>query len=244
MITVEIIPILKDNYAYLLTAPCGITAILDPGEVAPICKIIDTKNIKLDFILNTHHHWDHVDGNKELKKRYNAKIVAPQKEANQIWGVDQALKDGDVFKLGTEKAKIIETPGHTMGSICFYFKDSAALFTGDTLFSMGCGRLFEGTAQDMFQSFQKIMLLPDETQIYCGHEYTRGNAGFCLTHDHNNEALKNRITEVKNLRAQNKPTIPVSLALEKKTNIFMKAKNAEEFEKLRSQKDNFPSVRQ
>lgn len=238
MIDTQIIPILKDNYAYLLQSPCGKVAVLDPGEADPIIEILSAQGLHPDFILNTHYHWDHTDGNTALKRKYGAQIIAPEKEAALIKDVDITVKEGDIFTLGTENAQIIETHGHTRGGICFYFEDSAAIFTGDTLFSLGCGRL-EGTAQDMFEGFQKIMALPDETLIYCGHEYTRGNAGFCLSQDRDNEDLKKRIEQIKTLRADGQPTIPTTLALEKKTNIFMQTKSAEEFAALRLKKDNF-----
>ncbi len=239
MIDVTIIPIFDDNYAYLIETSSGACAVIDAGQAEPVIDILNKRNLRLEFIISTHHHWDHVDGNMELKEKYDAQIVAPSKEALYIDGVDIALKDGDIFDIGGEIMCAIETPGHTLGSTCFYFKDSHALFTGDTLFSMSCGRLFEGSAQDMFRSFQRIMKLPDETLIYCAHEYTRGNAGFCLSQDRDNPHLKQRIKEIKELRAQGKPTLPVSLEIEKKTNIFMKAKNAEEFAALRIKKDKF-----
>lgn len=239
MIDIKIIPILKDNYAYLLKSPCGKVAVLDPGEADPIIEVLSAQGLRPDFILNTHHHWDHTDGNTVLKRKYGAQIVAPEKEATLIKGVDVTVKEGDVFIFGTENAQIIETRGHTRGGICFYFENSSAIFTGDTLFSLGCGRLFEGTAQDMFGGFQKIKALPDETLIYCGHEYTRGNAGFCLSQDRDNQDLKKRIEQIKALRADGQPTIPTTLAIEKKTNIFMQAKSAEEFAALRIKKDNF-----
>lgn len=239
MITVTLIPILNDNYAYLIETDCGKNAIIDPGVAKPIIDLLEHKNLALDFILNTHHHWDHTNGNDELMHKYNATIAAPNKEANDIKNVTHFLHDKDIFMLGHEELHIIETPGHTRGGICYYAKESHTLFTGDTLFSMGCGRLFEGTAEDMFTSFQKIKSLPDDTLIYCGHEYTKGNAGFCLAQDKNNGALNERIHHVKSLRNQGEPTIPVTLAIEKETNIFMKAKSAEEFATLRFKKDNF-----
>ncbi len=239
MIKIEILPMFEDNYSFLLQSPCGVNAIIDPGDPTPTINFLNKNGLKLDFIINTHHHWDHVDGNAALKAKYGAQIVAPEKEAVQIGDVDIKLKDGDIFMLGEEAMLAIETAGHTMGALCYYFADSSALFTGDTVFSMGCGRLFEGTAEDMFKSFAKIMALPDDTMIYCAHEYTRGNAGFCLSQDRDNEDLRARIAQVKDLRVQNKPTIPVSLAIEKKTNIFMKAKSAEEFSALRIKKDTF-----
>ena len=221
---IQIIPIFDDNYAYLLQSLSGVNAVIDPGQAEPIINALEKQNIKLDYILNTHHHWDHVDGNKELIDKYGAKIIQ---------------NTTPIFKFGSEKVQIIKTPGHTMDSVCFYFKNSHAVFTGDTVFSMGCGRVFEGTANDMFGSFQKIMALPDDTMIYPAHEYTRGNAGFCLSQDRDNQHLKKRIEEVKALRDEGKPTLPVLLETEKKTNIFMKAKNASEFTALRIKKDNF-----
>ncbi len=236
---IDIVPIFEDNYCYLLQSSCGVNSVIDAGQAEPVIKILNDRNIGLDFIISTHHHWDHVNGNIALKEKYDAQIIAPYKESLYIDGVDIAIKNGDLFDLGGDIMRAIETAGHTLGSTCYYFKDSHALFTGDTVFSMGCGRLFEGTPADMFASFQKIKALPDETMIYCAHEYTRGNAGFCLSQDRDNEDLKIRIKEVKELRAKGLPTLPVSLAVEKKTNIFMKAKTAEEFAALRLKKDNF-----
>ena len=176
-ISVQIIPILKDNYTYLLEAEDGTTAILDPGEADPVISVLEDRGLKLDYILNTHHHWDHVNGNPKLQKHFGAKLVVPEKEKDQIKGnINITLNEGDIFELGPASANIIETPGHTMGHICYHFAASDVLFTGDTVFSMGCGRLFEGTAEDMFKSFEKIKALPDDTMIYCGHEYTRGGA--------------------------------------------------------------------
>ena len=239
MIQVEIIPILQDNYAYFIESSDGTGAIIDPGEAAPIIDFFEKSEKKPDFIINTHHHWDHVNGNTEIKAKYDCKIIAPQIDAAKIKSVDQTLADGEIFKVGADDMHIILTPGHTTGGICLYFKDSGILFTGDTLFSMGCGRLFEGTAQDMFRSFQKIATLPDETLIYCGHEYTKSNGMFALSLNHKSEDLKSRMTQVDSLRAKNKPTVPVTLKIEKQTNPFLKAKSAEEFSTLRERKDNF-----
>ncbi len=239
MITVTMIPILDDNYSYLIETSCGICAVLDPALSEPIIEVLEQKNITPTHILNTHHHWDHTDGNTGLQAHYGLKIAAPTNEKSSFDHIDIFLNDGDNFTLGSETAQIIETPGHTRGGICFYFKDSKIIFVGDTLFSLGCGRLLEGTAQDMFTSFEKLKALPDDTIVYCGHEYTKGNAGFCLHQDRNNADLKIRIKEVKELRANGKPTIPTTIGLERKTNIFMKAKSAEEFAALRKLKDQF-----
>ncbi len=239
MITVELIPILKDNYAYMLLTEDGICTIVDPGEAEPIIKFLDSKNLKPAFILNTHHHGDHTAGNAELMARYNAKIIAPEKEAHKISGVDQTVKAGDTLKLENETIIIMPAEGHTAGGVLYYFKDCHKIFVGDTLFSLGCGRLFEGTAEQMFSALQSIATLPDETLIYCGHEYTLANSAFCLSIEPQNRDIQNRIEEVKHLREKNLPTIPTTLALEKKTNVFLKAKSAEDFAALRQKKDNF-----
>ena len=239
MINVQMIPILQDNYTYLIRTENGLTAIVDPGEAQPVIDVLEAQGLTLDYILNTHHHWDHTDGNAELKNKYDAKLVAPEKEAWAIKNIDIGLHDGDQFAFGDNTATIIETAGHTAGGICFYFEQSSIVFTGDTLFSLGCGRLFEGTAQDMFNSFKKLRALPDDTKVYCGHEYTRANAGFCLSQDRSNDSLKSRIAEIKDLRANNQPTLPTTIGLEKETNIFMQAKSAEEFAALREKKDSF-----
>ncbi len=239
MIDIHLIPILKDNYAYLLQSPCGKTAIIDPGEADPIIKILDEKNLVLDYILITHHHWDHVSGIVKLKRKYNCSVISPEKEFGKIKGSDIKVSDKDIFELGSEKAQVILTPGHTVGAICYYFKNSKALFTGDTLFSLGCGRLFEGSARDMFESLEKLKYLPDDTLIYCGHEYTRENAKFCLIMEPDNDKLKKRIEEVENLRSLGKATIPSTIKIEKETNIFLRVKDPDEFKIIRQKKDSF-----
>ncbi len=218
---IELLPILSDNYAYKLTSDNGCVAVLDPGVFVDVGE-------RCDYVLNTHHHWDHTDGNAEMIERYGAELIAPDNV-------------GDVFDFDGHEAQIIRTAGHTMDGISYYFaaaNDGAgAVFTGDTLFSMGCGRLFEGTPADMWASFEKLMALPDETLVYCGHEYTRANAGFCLKIEPDNVTLRERIAEVKKLRAEGKPSIPTSIGLEKATNVFLRAGNAERFAELRALKD-------
>lgn len=237
MIDVTIIPILNDNYSYLIKS-AGKTAIIDPGEAKPVIDYLEEHDLHLDYILNTHHHGDHISGNAALKDKYGAIIAGPKSESHKIAALDQHLTEADQFIFGDESAQIIETPGHTLGHICFYFAESKILFSGDTLFSMGCGRLFEGTPEQMWDSLEKINALPDETMIYCGHEYTASNGAFCLTQEPDNHALKERMAQVKALRANNEPTVPVSLATEKETNVFLRAKNATHFAELRSLKDN------
>lgn len=237
MIDVQIIPILKDNYAYLLIADNGETAIIDPGEAAPIIVELDKKNLSLDYVINTHHHWDHTDGNESLIEKFDAKLVGPSKEAMKIPGLDILLSEGDMFEFGEENIQILETPGHTLGHICLYFPQNKMVFTGDTLFLMGCGRLFEGTAEQMWTSFEKLIALPDDTKVYCGHEYTSGLGKFCLTVEPENDALKQRMNEVRTLRANKKPTVPGTIGLEKETNSFMRAGSAERFAEIRALRD-------
>lgn len=233
------IPMLRDNYSYLLIAEDERAAIIDPTEAEPAVHEIERRNLSLRFILNTHHHGDHTGGNAELKRRYGCKTAAPAADLHRIADVDIPLREGDVFSFGGDAAKIIETPGHTSGHICFYFKAAKALFCGDTLFSLGCGRLFEGTAEQMWRSLSKIMALPDGTLVYCGHEYTEANGRFCLNVEPDNTALQRRMAEVVKLRAAGRPTIPATLGEEKHANAFLRAGNAERFAALRARKDGF-----
>ncbi|MCB1839115.1 MAG: hydroxyacylglutathione hydrolase, partial [Alphaproteobacteria bacterium] len=187
MIDVTIIPVLEDNYAYLLRSQDRLTAVVDPGEAGPIIDYLEANALTLDYILNTHHHGDHTAGNAALKKKYGSTVLGPEKERGRIPVLDRGLSEGEVFSFGQEEMKIMETPGHTLGAICFYFPDSLCLFTGDTLFLMGCGRLFEGTPAQMYQSLKKIAALPDDVLIYCGHEYTLEATDFCLSIEPDNE---------------------------------------------------------
>lgn len=237
MIRVTFIPALSDNYAYLLQADNGDTGIVDPGEAAPVIRELERLNLKPGFIFNTHHHGDHIAGNEELKHKYGAKLAAPASEEKRISGIDIGLSEGMTLAFGGEDIQTIETPGHTRGGICLYAPESGLLFTGDTLFSMGCGRLFEGSAEQMWNSLQKIRALPEDTKLFCGHEYTLHNGEFCLKVEPENQALKARVDNVRRLRAQNIPTLPTTLALEKETNAFLRAHSVERFAELRAAKD-------
>ncbi|GJL84423.1 MAG: hydroxyacylglutathione hydrolase [Micavibrio sp.] len=239
MINVTIVPVLEDNYAYLLEADNGETAIVDPGESGPVIVALGDKDLNLDYILNTHHHSDHIAGNRDLKNAYNAKLAGPAKDSHRIADLDIELDESSVFEFGGEQAQIFETPGHTTGGICIYFPISKIIFTGDTIFSLGCGRLFEGTPEQMWASFQKIMALPDDTKLYCGHEYTQGGARFCLTVEPDNPDLKARAEEVNALREEEKPTLPSTIGIEKKTNVFLRAGSADRFAEIRKLRDNF-----
>jgi len=237
---IEIIKCLEDNFSYLLIDELTkSTIVIDPSEAKPIINKIESLNLKLKFIMNTHHHYDHVGGNKELKKLYNAKVIGFDEDKHRIPEIDISLKNDETWKDGIFEAKVFHIPGHTLGHICFYFFNENALFSGDTLFSLGCGRVFEGTHEQMFNSLQLLKNLPIETEIYCGHEYTLKNSDFCLKHDPENKALISKIEFIKNQLAKGQPTIPTTLEEELKTNIFLRSKNVENFSKLRDLKDNF-----
>ncbi len=237
---IKIIPCLKDNYSYLIfNKEKKVACIVDPSESKPIIDVIEKFKIDLKYILNTHHHHDHVGGNKELKKRYNSKIVGFKDDKDRIPEIDIMLEDNQIWKNKNFEAKIYHIPGHTSGHIAFHFYKEKKIFTGDTLFSLGCGRIFEGTYQQMFDSLNKIKKLPKDTEIYCGHEYTLQNANFCLSNDSTNLKLKKKIMEIKKKLQNNLPSIPSILADEIECNIFLKAKDLESFSKLRDLKDNF-----
>ena len=195
---IEIISCLKDNYSYLIIDEKNKNAcVVDPSEAQPIINYLDKNNIQLTFILNTHHHYDHVGGNSELKKKYNAKVIGYVEDSKRIPDIDIMVKDEEIWIENNFEAKIIHIPGHTLGHICYYFYKENNLFTGDTLFSLGCGRIFEGTYEQMFSSLEKIKKLPGETKIYCGHEYTLQNSKFCITYDKDNQNLIKKIKDIK-----------------------------------------------
>ena len=237
---VEIIPCLQDNYSYLIIDETNKTAsVVDPSEAKPIINFIEKENINLKYILNTHHHYDHIGGNKDLKKKYNSVVIGYKDDASRIPEIDILLNNNQIWKADNFEAKIMHIPGHTTGHISFHFFKEKLIFTGDTLFSLGCGKIFEGTYQDMFDSLNQIKKLPQDTKIYCGHEYTLQNSKFCIKHDPENLNLKNKIVEIKKKLENNIPTIPSTLKDENECNIFLRAKDVESFSKLRDLKDNF-----
>jgi len=239
-VTAKPIPMLSDNYSWLLTeSGSGKLAIVDPAEAAPAIAAIEAAGGKLDTIFLTHHHGDHIDGVAELVAKYHAQVVGNAADAHRLPKLDLAVHEGDEVPFGAATARVIDTPGHTLGHIAYYFAGGGVLLPGDTLFSLGCGRLFEGTAADMFGAFRKFDALPDETLVCAGHEYTASNAKFALAKDGGNEALQARATEISQLRAEGKPTLPVTLGQERATNPFLRAKTAEEFAELRKAKDSF-----
>ncbi|GAB6052964.1 hydroxyacylglutathione hydrolase [Magnetospira thiophila] len=218
------VPVLTDNYVYLLhDADSGQTAVVDPAMAQPVLSVLNERNWTLDYILCTHHHRDHVGGNEDLKMVTRCQIVGAANDAERIPGLDIGLSEGDLFKLGSLTAQVLEVPGHTMGHIAFWFAEAEALFCGDTLFSLGCGRLFEGTPKLMWKSLSKLRALPDTTQVFCAHEYTNANADFALSIDPANKDLRSRAGEVVRLREQGQSTVPSRLGEEKKCNPFLRA---------------------
>ena len=237
---IEIISCLQDNYSYLIIDETNNNAcVVDPSEANPVINFLEKKNVNLKYILNTHHHFDHIGGNADLKKKYNSTVVGYKHDAKRIPGIDILVDDNQIWKADNFEAKIMHIPGHTTGHISFYFFNEKLIFTGDTLFSLGCGKIFEGTYEQMFLSLNKLKKLPEDTMIYCGHEYTLQNSKFCISHDSNNLNLQNKIKKIKENLNNNMPTIPTILKDELESNIFLRAKNIESFSKLRDLKDNF-----
>jgi hydroxyacylglutathione hydrolase len=214
----------SDNFGVLVHDPAtGATASIDACEEAPILRALEAKGWRLTHILVTHHHDDHIAAIPALKQRFGARVIGPKKDAARIPGMDEGVREGDTVAVGSLEAKVYETPGHTSGHISFFFPKEKLLFAGDTMFSLGCGRLFEGTPFDMLESLTKLAALPDDTRLYCGHEYTLSNARFALTVDPGNGALKERAAEVERLRGQNVFTLPSTIGREKATNPFLRA---------------------
>ena len=237
---IQIIKCLQDNFSYLVIDETTLNAcVVDPSEAEPVIDFIDNNNINLKYILNTHHHYDHVGGNIELKKKYNSTIVGFKGDRDRIPEIDILVDDFEIWKKDSFEAKIYHIPGHTTGHIAFYFYKENKIFTGDTLFSLGCGRIFEGTHEQMFNSLKKIKTLPKETEIYFGHEYTLQNSNFCAAYDSNNLQLKNKISQIKKKLENGLPTTPTILDEEIQCNIFLNAKDIQSFSKLRDLKDNF-----
>jgi len=254
-LSVELIPAFQDNYIYLLRAPGSEDiGIVDAGDAAPAIAELERQGLTLTHIFNTHHHPDHMGGNDALKARFpKAKLVAPKSEVERIPGIDEKVADGDRVAFGGLTFKVIEVPGHTRGHIALWTEQGRAVFCGDTLFAMGCGRMFEGHAEQMWNSLGKLRWLPSDTRVYCGHEYTQNNARFAVTVDPENTTLAKRFEEVKQLRAAGKPTIPSTIGLENETNPFLRADEpgiakavglagadpVTVFAEIRQRKDNF-----
>jgi len=254
MLSIDIISCLHDNYSFIIhDTETNTVAVIDPSEFEPICSFIEKKLKKIDYIFNTHHHFDHVGGNLDLKKKYKAKIVGSKKDQKRIPGIDIKLSNNENFKFGNVEFTTLYIPGHTSGHICFYAKNEKIIFTGDTLFSLGCGRVFEGTYLEMFESLNLIKRLPMDTQIYCGHEYTKKNLDFCIKYEFNNSSLREKKKWVISRLDQKQATIPITIEEELNTNIFLRCDNfevkkslhmensseLEVFRKLRDLKDVF-----
>jgi hydroxyacylglutathione hydrolase len=253
-LAIELVPLLKDNYAYLLhDRGGGVTAVVDPSEADPVLAVAKARGWRLTHVLNTHHHWDHSGGNLRLKELTNCTVVGPKPDEARIPGIDIAVDEGDRFALGSSVAEVMFIPGHTRGHIAFWFGDAQAVFCGDTLFALGCGRMFEGTAPQMWNSLDKLRQLPPETKVYCGHEYTQANARFALTIEPKNIALVTRAQRVNAARAQGRATVPSTMAEERATNPFLRADEPDVaaavgltgadpvsvFAEVRRRKDNF-----
>jgi hydroxyacylglutathione hydrolase len=220
---IEMFPCLADNYGFLLhDSEAQVTAAVDTPDAEAILAALHARGWKLTHILNTHHHGDHAGGNLALKERTGCRIVGPAHDAGRIPGIDVGVADGDRFALGSHAVEVLETPGHTRGHIVYYLPEDGVAFVGDTLFALGCGRLFEGTPAQMWASLQKLLRWPDATRIYCAHEYTQANARFALTVEPGNAALAERAREIGRLRASGRPTVPTTLGLEKATNPFLR----------------------
>ena len=251
---IEQIPTRSDNYVYLIKeSGQGKVGVVDPSDAEPVIEALDRLGWTLTHIINTHHHNDHTGGNLELKGKYGCEIVGPLADHDRIAGIDLDVADGDTYTFGDAVAKVYDTPGHTRGHIAYWFEESKALFCGDTLFALGCGRVFEGTFEQMWNSLGKLRALPDDTMVYCAHEYTQANANFAVTIETGNQALIERAAEIDALRSDNKRTVPSLLGLEKETNPFLRVDVAsvaeavglpngspvEVFSEIRTRKDNF-----
>jgi hydroxyacylglutathione hydrolase len=240
MLSIDLVPCLSDNYAYLIRdAVSGAVGIVDPSEAPPVLAALAARGWTLTHIFNTHHHFDHTGGNLALKEATGATIIGPRADAHRIPGIDVGVGEGDTVAFGSETAEVFDIPAHTSGHVALYFPASQAVFTGDTLFAMGCGRLFEGTPAQMFAAMRKLEALPGDTRVYCGHEYTESNGRFALHVEPDNADIQAEMVKVRALRANAEPTIPSTIALERRTNPFMRAANVNELAERRSAKDNF-----
>ena len=234
------VPILNDNYAWLLKdSETGATAIVDPADAPPVIAALEAAGGRLDMILLTHHHADHTAGTDEVRAHFKCPVVGAAADSHRLPKLDVAVKEGDTVALGNAKGRVIETPGHTRGQINFFFPEGPVLLSGDTLFSLGCGRLIEGTAGEMFESLGKLAALPGDTKVCCGHEYTESNARFALSVDPNNPALLARVAEARRQREAGQPTVPSLMSDECAANPFLLAKDVASLADVRGKKDRF-----
>lgn len=240
MIEVVRIPALSDNYIWLAHDDAsGETIVVDPAQAEPVLAAAEARGWTIDAIWNTHWHPDHTGGNAAIKEATGCTVIAPAAEAAKIPTADRLVGEGDVVKLGDHAASVLEVPAHTAGHIAYYLPEDATVFVGDTLFAMGCGRLFEGTAEQMFANMQRLAALPGETTVYCAHEYTQSNGRYALVAEPDNQALAARMAEVDAMRSQGLPTVPTTIALERATNPFMRSDSAAQLAERRAAKDSF-----
>ena len=233
------VPVLSDNYAWLIHDPdSNETVAIDPGEAQPLIDAAAARDWTIGQVWTTHWHPDHTGGNAAMKAA-GARITGPAAEAAKIPTLDAMVGEGDTVAIGRHVARVMTVPGHTQGHIAFHLADDGVIFTGDTLFAMGCGRLFEGTPADMFANMQRYAAMPAETVVYCGHEYTQSNGRFALTVEPDNKAIAERMVEVDAKRAAGQATVPTTITLERATNPFMRAGSAEQLGQLRAGKDSF-----
>ena len=234
------VPVLSDNYVWLLRDEAtGAVAVVDPGEAPPVEAALAARGWAPALILLTHHHGDHVGGVAALKAAHGAAVIGAAADAHRLPALDRAVSPGETIAVGECQALVIDTPGHTRGHIAYHFAEAGVLACGDTLFSLGCGRMFEGSAEEFFAALQRLAALPDETLVLCGHEYTQANARFALTVEPDNAALRARAAEIEAQRAAGRPTLPVTLGAEKATNPFLRARDVARFAALRAAKDSF-----
>ncbi|BBD99236.1 hydroxyacylglutathione hydrolase [Sphingobium amiense] len=238
MIEVVRIPVLSDNYVWLLhDGESGDTVVVDPAVAEPVLAQAQARGWKIGQIWNTHWHPDHVGGNAAIRAATGCTITGPAAEAEKIGTLDVEVAEGDRVRIGRHEAAVMEVPAHTAGHIAYHLADETMIFVGDTLFAMGCGRLFEGTAAQMFANMQRFARLPDETAVYCAHEYTLSNGRFALSVDPDNADLARRVTQVEALRAVGEATVPTTIGAERATNIFLRAASVDELAARRAAKD-------
>ncbi len=239
MLEVAAVPVLNDNYVWLLRDPeTGETAAVDPSVGDPVLEAAEERGTPITQVLNTHWHTDHTGGNDAIRNATGCRITGPA-EAEKVSRMDRIVVEGDRIAVGNAEAIVWDIPAHTAGHIAYYFENEGMIFVGDTMFAMGCGRLFEGTAEQMYANMQRIAALPEDVRIYCGHEYTLSNARFAAHVDPGNQAVADRLAQVSALRERGEITLPTTVAEERETNVFVRASNAEEFARLRAAKDSF-----